>query len=499
MRKVTLKEMDFTATNALKPVAFKKFELSDFDKVGKKATSDMQLTLANKKTVKLGDYLSFLNKAEQKLNSYGFSIRNKAKHPLTMTSKSNVSEADFAKQRAHISNLMTKVTPATEQKASAIVSKYTKANLSNSSKSIKINDVHIAKWQQANSEHFTKYNQKITPAETKLLSELQPVFKKLTATPVKGQKYADSVAIVKKELTSAHEFINGTKISTSSVSTIANLFKSWNWNYTQPWNWQLGNQGSVEAYVNGNYEVEGYATMFSQNLHVKAATQAGGYIFGNKFDLFDSHAELTSASFENTSTGQVQLSATFLGNDIFTPLNQSLPADFQIINADYPYDVPLLDVTVPILFFGVDVGLATKGDFKANMNFLLAPTTASINPALKISCTIYATVGVSLLDEVELDVSGTLNLINESFNLYGSVTLSFANTPELIFDYYANDTLSLLGGEIDIIGKMNLPNFPDVWNLSWQQVADYKLFSWPDWTPINGDLIYPTEKIIPLK
>jgi hypothetical protein len=127
----------------------------------------------------------------------------------------------------------------------------------------------------------------------------------------------------------------------------------------------------------------------------------------------------------------------------------------------------------------------------------LEPLLVEARPDVHVSSTLYGTVAVDV-KEARAGVQGSLTLVDDDLSLWGKAALLFNAQPPY-FDIHcsAYDTLSMLGGELDLVAQIWVPNFPDFWNWHWQDLGRVKLIAW-DGLNVQGYL-FDDDFPVPLK
>ncbi len=485
-----------------KPIPFKKLELKEFKaQKGKKLTPDALITLPNKKTIKVADYLKFLNDAEAKLNTHGLTVRKKLpKGGVEMLMKGRADQKLIVKQREQIASLLHKATPAQEKEFKDHLARHTKEQVPALLRDAQAEKARIEAWRRSKIDEVGKLDAKdLSPAELKL----QQHFLKLSQRKPPAELAMDQIKFtiaqpkLQAEVKETHDLMQNIKFTNEGArKNFAVLTKSWEKHYDDSWNWSLGKKSTAEAYVNTSLKVSAYESIiFGSALHTRGAVQAGGYVLDKKFTLFDALAELNSTQ---TST-HLHLHARFMGHDIFKPIDETKASNSKYFYKDYPWDKIIIDGPVMIGCVPVHYEVGIRGAVEVEIGASLTPTFVSMVPVVNVRTDVYAAAAVDLLI-ARAGVRGTLNLIDNKLTIGSAAVLKLAGSnPNLEIQYSVHDKLSLLGGHVDLYAEIWVPDFPDIWNGDYETVGTLRLFSWKGITPVNGYLVDPHTITLALK
>src|SRR5260370_4611812 len=158
VKKHDFKDSDIEVVNAKKAIPFKKFDLDELSKLaGKKITANTQFDIDGKKS-KAGDYLESLNKAEEKLNAYGYSVRTGLPKGGLQARWKNVKEdpSAFKTQQKQIADLHHKVAPEKDRQAKANIAQHAKDTLPALAKTAQANHEKVEKWRQGQIARLQK-------------------------------------------------------------------------------------------------------------------------------------------------------------------------------------------------------------------------------------------------------------------------------------------------------------------------------------------------------
>jgi hypothetical protein len=89
-------------------------------------------------------------------------------------------------------------------------------------------------------------------------------------------------------------------------------------------------------------------------------------------------------------------------------------------------------------------------------------------------------------------IEGKVNLLTDELSLGAgeSLTLKDGVPTEAWAGFTVFDKLSMLGGEIDLAFQ--------IWFFGWHDLGSIKLFSWPNWVPVNGYLLAENYSMAPI-
>jgi len=491
--KVALRKANFVESKlklinsfATKPaIAYKDITLEQFQMLA----GDKTLTLASKVAVpnrKKGaepvmvtveQVLEELKPIQKWLNARGYTLLNKladypkggAKYALT-----NARPASFAKQKKALADAHTKATKA--QKAKAFdVNKITSAKAAD-----------LSKWREDNREALLKQaaNAKLTPNQTKIVNLL----KKPDALTNKATMKEVAKLLLKED----------------PNPLPGNIFSITQADYHKTKSFSIGDAEIAEADFVVDLEITAKINPFiiGEELSARASLNGNLFILDGSKSSPDNIVDVLAQFDTGGASGDLfQAHAKLLGTDIFTPISKTIPTDGQQHNdgKDFPFDVNVLNGNIGAFGIGIGYGIDVKGDFNVNVLELATPTEITVVPTIALNANLNATVSLDA-GIAEVDVTGTLNLVNDKLTIVGaeqiiSGKVSPLTPPAPFLDILgsADNTLSALGGNISLVVFGVVP-FTDIKT----ELGSITLLSVPDQVTVSGFLFGPDETKVPI-
>ena len=265
--------------------------------------------------------------------------------------------------------------------------------------------------------------------------------------------------------------------------------------YHKGWNWSFGSADIAEVDVIGDLRLNAVVTLAGgiQSMHARGTVEADGYVFDGSRSNPHKIIEIVTDLASSESSQTLQASAKAFGQDLFTPVNETVKTgDILNINKDLKFDKTVAEGVIPAFGVPVHYKVNVNGEFQYAITGKSTAAAVSINPTAKIGSSLTASADVNLAI-IDIGVQGTLNLVNDSLNLSGSIGLGQAGGgPFLETTGSAHDTLKLLGGEIDVVLKVDLGLFT-------KDLGTLTLFSVSGFQPIDGFVFGPDDIKTPLQ
>jgi hypothetical protein len=461
-----------------KPIPYKPFTLEELFQ-DKKVTPDKMYTLKNGKKISAADWLVNANTIEKGLTEHGETLRSfydkkgfpKGGLKMVVDSKGTPKQRDD--QLAKIKGEHNSKVSADKAKLSSArdAAKPTKAGLADDQK---VHDDFTKKRHEEVADFLKHLDRKtLKPNELEIVDKLS----EKNAAPLVSSKI-----VAKGDL-----FKSG---------ALHSLFFTNSNDYHKGWNWSFGSADVAEVDVVGNLEITSAVTLIGgvESMHARGSLEADCYVFDSSRSSPHKIVEIV-ADFSGSESGDVlQASAKVFGQDIFTPVNEKVQkGDVLNLSKDFPFNVEITEGDTVIFGIPVHYSVNAKGDLNLAITGKATPAGVSINPTAKLSSALVGFAGVDV-KIVDVGVQGNVNLVTDTLNLNGSVGIGESGGGPFLDTYgAAHDTLTLLGGEIDLVVSVELPIVGKV------DLGTLSLISLPEFKPVDGFVFGPDETKVPLQ
>ncbi len=423
-----------------------------------------KITLPDGRQVPAGEYYDQLNAMESYLNKNGYSLKNKT--PLPVLRRAVINEGTLLTQTRTISAFHKQLPKIELQRFSLATAK--------------------------------------EPVAAQLKSFVsEGDAKKLGISAQQYQTHIQESAAVSLAGVSPLHTIMATKLATSRIPIKIGINtpnrRAYPIHQNYPFNFELGNASSFQAYLRGKGTIDGVAYSIpnppaSDDLNNNAShftfhgdATAGGAVFGVGFTLANANADFSTSAKHVTA----KMNVTVVGQTIFN-VNESAPGQWTrsqrfVKGTDLSTTIP-----IPIGPLSLNIKVGVHGDagleYGAGVYGGLPLVRVWVDPFVHTS--VYAQAGVCIGGSwlgVEGGVGANMTLLNNEMEISGEAGVIWLFAFGIREKFVIHNKLDMLSGRVYAYAQFNHPCVPDFWN-SCHNTATVNLFNWSGFHS-EGDLI----------
>jgi hypothetical protein len=447
------------------PIPHQPYQLID-PKTRKVVGPNDMITLPDGRVVPAGAYYSQLNALESWLNGIGHSLKNKQPLPVVRRTRVN----------AELFNAQTKS-----------VSAFHKA------------------LPKVDLQRF-----KLTAASTPMSSQIQHMVsageaQRLGVSAVEYEKGLKSLSVANLASAAPNHMVQAA-LHPAFKHNVQLTYKakkipkpSQQIHQAYPFNFEVGNAGTFQAYLRGKGTVDGVAYAIASpptnddlnnsqsHFAFHGDATAGGAVFNQGFTLATANADFTSSAKLLTA----KMDVSVLGQSIFH-LNESAPGKFEReqkfskgcdVNTSIPVPIGPLTLTVKLGVqgeAGIQYGVGIYGG--------LPMVRGWVDPYVHSS--VYAQAGIGIGGDwlgISAGVGANMTLLNNDMEISAEAGIYWFFAFGLKEKLVVHNKLEMLSGRVYAFATFGHPCFPDVWNACPSTIT-VDLFNWPG-LKLEGDLL----------
>ncbi len=230
-------------------------------------------------------------------------------------------------------------------------------------------------------------------------------------------------------------------------------------------------------------------------LKASAEGRATAVVFNHEWTVFSIAGEAEGPTADPNGQMHAYLRATALGDDLFAPIDRRGKAPLPVVEDDQNIGVDE-SIKIPVVELGpfsINVTLGFQGRAGVRYGIYLIPGSLQAKFMPYVETSAYGQVGLNVwvIVSIEAGVGARLTLLNDYLILSASAGIAFdQGQPKFFYEYYAQNTINTLSGEIYAYVTVDYYIDSDTWK--------WTIFSW-DGFQYDGYVIGPISYNVPVR